>query len=150
MMRCGISIVPLAALCIGSGAGCASDPVVGEWQMIAMRGDEMPFTSIDESDGITRIVDRGLTIFEDLTGLITSSDSLVQDLTLDYSGSDVNWSASADESAAQRVWVRPSEEIASSYEVLFLDESLPMICTLNVLLSCQEPAESEPLVYSRD
>jgi hypothetical protein len=141
----------LAVLCLGPTTGCASDPIVGEWQMIEMRGDEMPFTSIDESDGTTRIVDRGLTIFDDLTGLITYSNSLVQDLTVDYNGSDVNWSASAGENAAQRVWVRPSQEIPSSYEVVFLDESLPMACTLEVLvlLSCLEAGESEPLLYSQ-
>jgi hypothetical protein len=139
----------LAASCIGLAPGCATDPIVGEWQMIEMRGDEMPFTSIDESDGTTRVVDRGLTVFDDLTGLITSANSLVQDLTVDFSGSDVNWSASAGENGAQRVWVRPSEELPSNYEVLFLDESPSMPCTLEVLvlLSCQEAGESEPLLY---
>ncbi len=88
-------------------------------------------------------------MFGDLTGWITSTDSFVQDLTFDYNGSEVNVSASAGENAAQRVWVRPSEEIASRYEVHFLNESPPMICTLDVLLSCQEASENEPLLYSR-
>ncbi len=129
--------------------GCAMDPIVGEWQMIEMRGDEMPFTSMDEAAGTTRVVDRSLVIFDDLTGLTTSTNNLVLDLTEDYNGSAVNWSATSGENAAQRVWVRPSEETSSHYQVLFLDGSLPMACALGVLLSCQEAGESEPLVYNR-
>ena len=146
------TLAVLAASCIGLAPGCASDPIVGEWQMIEMRGDEMPFTSIDEAASTTHVVDRSLTVFDDLTGWIKSTDSLVQDLTYEYNGSNVNVSASEGENTAQRVWVRPSEEIASTYQVLFLDESPPMACTLEVLvslLSCQEAGESEPLLYSK-
>ncbi len=142
------SLAMLATLCIGLAPGCASDPIVGEWQMIEMRGDEMSFTSVDESEGTTQVVDKGLTVVDNLTGWIFSTDSFVQDLEFDYNGSDVNVSATAHENVAQRVWVRPSEEVASSYEVLFLDESPSMVCTLEVLLSCQKAGESEPLIYS--
>ena len=147
-------IPALGSLCLGltGAAGCSSDPIAGEWQVVEMEGMEMPYVYEYEDYGAVSTYGASLLIFDDLLGQFSMYYSVEMDYSYTYAGSDVQRTTSEGYSYSTRVWVRPSEA-ASRYQLFIIGGDDVLDCELtsgDTVLACEfEDEPDEPTVFNR-
>ena len=146
-------IPALGSLCLGltGAAGCSVDPIVGDWQLVEMDGQELPYVYENEGyGGAISTLGGSLLIFDDLLGQLSLYYSVEMDYSYTYAGSDVQRTMVYSEGYSTRVWVRPSEA-ASRYQLFIIDGDQSLNCELttgDAVLDC-ESEEDPAVVFNR-
>ena len=161
MKRRSFPIPAIGPLCLGfTGASGCTDPVVGDWEVVELDGEVMPYVysytySYGDYYRSELIVYEGaLTIFEDLMGQVSLSYTAEQNYKVPHlvpyvSTSDILYgSEEYSEAYRTRVWMRPARG-AARYHMVFL-EGDTLGCALtsgDTVLSCGDG--SMDIVFNR-